>query len=65
MKKQLEKGTAAKGGAKPNTKSRNEVLQDTGMRVSKARDEGGQNPRGNVRDKNDARDRNEHGGYAT
>lgn len=60
MKKQPEKGTTPK-----NTKSRDEVLQDTGMRVSKARDEGGQNPRGNMRDKNDARDRKEHGGYAT
>lgn len=63
MKKKQEQGTAAKAGMK--TKSRQEVIQDTGKRVSKARDEGGQNPRGNTRDKRDERDRNEHGGYAT
>lgn len=65
MKKQTEQGTAAKSANKMNTKSRSEVIQDTGKRVSKARDEGGQNPRGNIRDKRDQRDRNEHGGDAT
>lgn len=63
MKKPPSQDTSAMHGK--NTKSRSEVLQDTGRRVSKARDEGGQNPRGNIRDKRDERDRNEHGGYAT
>ncbi len=47
-----------------NTKSRNEVIQDTGHRVSKARDEAGQNPRGNKPEHRDARDRAETSGYA-
>ncbi len=64
MKKQTEKGTAAKAAGKANTKSRNEVIQDTGHRVSKARDESGQNPRGNLRENRDARDRDEGAGYA-
>ncbi len=64
MKKQIENGAIAKSSAKKNTKSRPEVIADTGRRVSKARDEGGQNPRGNLRDKRDARDRAETSGYA-
>ncbi|MDF3022734.1 MAG: hypothetical protein K0R10_95 [Alphaproteobacteria bacterium] len=64
MKKQTDKGAIAKSTPKKNTKSRPEVIADTGRRVSKARDEGGQNPRGTTRDKRDARDRAQTSGYA-
>lgn len=64
MKKQTDKGAMVKSPAKKNTKSRPDVIAATGRRVSKARDEGGQNPRGNLRDKGDARDRAKISGYA-
>ena len=63
MKKQTDKGAMTKSAAQKNTKSRPEVIADTGRRVSKARDEGGQNPRGNTRDKGDVRDRAKTSGY--